>query len=325
MRAYVLNALFFVIVVFVVALPRAAHAHGMSTAFLEVTELGQGRALLRLTASTSTSSLAIAPPTGCRDEEPDGAGVRFVACDGDLEGRSLEVKGIGPLVSEVVLQVTFEGGAVVTRVLTADAPSWTIPRASHRGALLADYARLGAVHIFGGVDHLLFLAALALSVRKVRAVLLAETAFTASHSLTFTASALGWVHVSSVAAEACIALSLVLVALDAAKAAADGVLVPARRAAGLAFAFGLVHGLGFAGGLAEIGLPDRAVGWALLGFAGGVEVGQVIFLVVFVAALAAVTRVRALSRAPLAVAYAVGGAGAFLVLERLSVFVALFS
>jgi hypothetical protein len=194
---------------------------------------------------------------------------------------------------------------------------WAVPRTSRRAALLSDYARLGVLHIFGGVDHLLFLIALTLSVRKLRAVVLAESAFTASHTLTFTASALGWIHVAPAAAEACIAASLVLIALDAAEGAQRGRLVPARRAAGLAFAFGLVHGLGFAGGLAEIGLPDRAIGWALGGFAIGVELGQIAFLALVFALLYFLARAPALRRVPLALAYAVGGAGVFLLFERI--------
>ena len=147
-----------------------------------------------------------------------------------------------------------------------------------------------------------------------RAVMLAETAFTLSHTLSFSASALGWVRVSSAAAEACIAVSLVLVALDVGRAHR----APAGKTAGLAFAFGLVHGLGFAGGLAELGLPTHAVPAALAGFAAGVELGQVVFL------LAAVLALRGVSRAPRAHgwvirvgAYAIGGIGAYWWLDRL--------
>ncbi len=310
--------LFAVFLAFATLVPRAALAHGMRSAYLEVTELDHRRALLRLSVASGATGLSVPVPPGCREEDEAAAAAlqRIITCDGGLEGRAVEVRGIGPLVSEVVLQVTFVDGNSSARILTAEEPTFIIPRASSHAALLLDYARLGVKHIFGGVDHLLFLAALALSVRRMRAILLAETAFTASHSLSFTASALGWIHVSSVAAEACIALSLVLVALDAAEASATGVLVPPRRAAPLAFVFGLVHGLGFAAGLSEIGMPDRSIGWALLGFAGGVEVGQVLFLVALVASLFLVSRTDALRRAPLALAYVVGGTGAFLFLVR---------
>jgi hypothetical protein len=293
----------------------------MRSAYLEVEELDGGRASLRLASNLPSTGLALSPPEGCSAEEGGGAdgALLLVDCPGGLAGRTLRVDGIGPLVSDVVVRATPRGGPTSSHVLTAAHPAWRMPRESGGLAMLGDYARMGLVHIFGGVDHLLFLAALAVALRRLRAILVAETAFTASHTLTFTASSLGWVHVSSAAAEACIALSLVLIALDAAQTASGkGAPQPLRRAAAVAFTFGLVHGLGFAGGLAEIGLPDRAIGWALAGFAAGVELGQVTFLILFVAALALAQRARRLQRLPLALAYAVGSAGAFLFCTRIA-------
>ena len=130
----------------------------------------------------------------------------------------------------------------------------------------------------------------------------------------FSASALGWVHVSATAAEACIATSLVLVALDVGRPVRDA----PWKTAGLAFTFGLVHGLGFASGLAEIGLPRTAVPAALAGFASGVEIGQVVFLLIAVSTLARFRRIPGLARATeQAGAYAVGGIGWFWLLQRL--------
>lgn len=313
-----------VVAIALAACPRGALAHGMRSAYLEVEELDGGRASLRLTSNLPATGLALLPPEGCRAEEgapPDGS-LLVVECPGGLAGRTLRIDGIGPLVSDVVVRATPRGGATSSHVLTAAQPEWRLPRESGSLSVLAEYARMGLAHIFTGWDHLLFLAALAVALKRLRAILVAETAFTASHTLTFTASSLGWVHVSSVAAEACIALSLVLIALDAAQTAtapatASAPAQPLRRAAALAFAFGLVHGLGFAGGLAEIGLPDRAIGWALAGFAAGVELGQVAFLIAFVGGLALAARARRLSRLPLALAYAVGSAGAFLFFVRI--------
>jgi hypothetical protein len=122
------------------------------------------------------------------------------------------------------------------------------------------------------------------------------------------------VHVSPAAAEACIAVSLVLVALDVGQPRPE----PTRRTAGLAFAFGLVHGLGFAGGLAEIGLPSEAVPAALAGFAAGVEVGQVAFLALVLGALALIARRPRLDAAAVRLGgYGVGGIGCFWLFERL--------
>ena len=153
---------------------------------------------------------------------------------------------------------------------------------------------------------------------RVRSVLLAETAFTLSHSLSFSATALGWLHVSSTAAEACIALSLVLLAADV---RVRGAPPPARaRGAWLALVFGLVHGLGFAGGLRGIGLPEHAVAPALVSFGAGVELGQVAFLAVVLGGPASGSGTRASSRAPKIVAvYAAGSVSMWWLFERTAV------
>lgn len=307
------------LVAMLLCLPAVASAHGMRSAYLEVTELDGRRAALRLTCNAPSSGLQLDAPAGCRAEEPAQPSLLLVDCDGGLEGKRIAVGGLGPIISDVVVRVSFAGGATSSRVLSAAEPAWTLPRASRAAWVLTDYVRLGLVHIFTGLDHLLFLAALALALGRLRTILVAETAFTASHTLSFTASSLGLIHVSSLAAEACIALSLILIAVDASERRRP--LSSTRSVAALAFVFGLVHGLGFAGGLAEIGLPDRAIGWALAGFAAGVELGQVLFLVVFVGALALITRAPRLRSAPLALGYAVGTTGAFLFFQRLAALV----
>jgi hypothetical protein len=142
---------------------------------------------------------------------------------------------------------------------------------------------LGLGHILSGPDHLLFLLLLVLALRRPGAVLLAETGFTLSHSLAFSATALGWVRVPPAPVEACIALSLLLLALEVEP---GGAALEPRRGAALALVFGLVHGLGFAGGLEAAGLPERAAAWALLGFGVGVELGQVAALALALLALA---------------------------------------
>src|ERR1019366_3355702 len=180
-------------------------------------------------------------------------------------------------VSDVVVWATFADGTTSSHIVKTGEPTFELRSGASGWTVVRQYVRLGVVHILTGYDHLLFLLLLVLLLRRVRSVLLAETAFTLSHSLSFSATALGWVHVSSTAAEACIALSLVLLAADV---RIRGTPAPAWRGARMAFVFGLVHGLGFAGGLREIGLPERAVAPALVSFGAGVELGQVAFLAV---------------------------------------------
>jgi hydrogenase/urease accessory protein HupE len=264
----------------------AARAHGTRSVSIDVTELGPGKAVVHVRPSNPAdrgaravlSAPCVATPAEEGADDDDHA-VTAVTCPGGLAGSRITVEGLGPILSEAILVVELHDGKRLSRVLTADEPSFVLPAQQSGLAVAGGYVRLGVAHILTGYDHLLFLLSLVLLLRRPRAVLLAETAFTVSHSLSFSATALGLVHVSAPAAEAAIALSLVLVALDIGRTD-EGLAPSARKGAALAFVFGLVHGLGFAGGLSEIGLPDHDVSLALVGFATGVEVGQVAFLAV---------------------------------------------
>ncbi len=293
--------------------PLAANAHGLRVVYVEI---GGGLAHARLAAQDPRLALEV---SGCALEEQGGGPAeldrtyRLTGCEGgaSLAGREIRLRGLGPITGEAVVRVQ-DGGLARSRLLTPDAPAWTVPAEDDALSTLAQYARLGAEHIATGYDHLLFLALLVLSLRRLRSVLWAETAFTASHSLTLSLTALGVLSVPSAWAEACIALSLVLVALDAGR----GPVPPAWRGALTALLFGLVHGLGFAGGLQEIGLPDRGVLFALGGFAIGVELGQVAFIAAFYAVLRAGERLPLWSRLEPAAAVLAGSASALWLCER---------
>lgn len=250
----------------------------MRTAYFELTEStpGAGAATLRLTLFDAEVGFTV---DGCTltPSGGDASANRFgfiFHCSSPLAGRTVHAHGLGPIVTEAVVRVALASGSVRSGVLRADAPALELRADDSPLHVIAEYLRLGMVHIATGFDHLLFLLALALQLRRVRAVLLAETAFTLSHTLSFSATALGVVRLSPIAAEACIALSLVLLAREL----VFGRPVSTGRGAVVALLFGLVHGLGFAGGLREIGLPVDDVSLALLGFGAGVEAGQVLFL-----------------------------------------------
>jgi HupE / UreJ protein len=142
------------------------------------------------------------------------------------------------------------------------------------GRQLAEYLRLGVEHIFQGYDHIAFLCGLLLVLgtrearRGVRDVAAIVTSFTLAHSITLVGAALGWFTLPSSVVEPAIALSIAYVAVE------NLVVTEPKHRRALTFAFGLVHGFGFAGVLAEQGLPSRAVVPSLLAFNGGVEVGQ---------------------------------------------------
>ena len=306
MRALVV---LFLALVFVAWSAHPAHAHGMRTATVELRPLEGGDVDVVVRAAVPVSGLEIAIE-GC---EREGASPRFRCVEG-WAGKRLTVKGLGAIVSEAIVTLD-PGGDVTTHLVQPANPSWMLPlEHPSRFAVAREYVELGVKHIATGADHLLFLLGLVLCLRRLRAVLLAETAFTLSHSVSFSASALGWIRVPAPWAEACIAFSLVLLALDVRARPANR--AESRRIVLLAFVFGLVHGLGFAGGLREIGVPDRAVLPALAGFAGGVEIGQIAFLALALVVVAIVKRIRADRLFVRAGAYAIGALASLWLIER---------
>jgi hydrogenase/urease accessory protein HupE len=180
-----------------------------------------------------------------------------------------------------------------------------------------DYTKLGVEHILTGFDHLLFVVALTLLVRRGRALLATITAFTVAHSLSLAATVLGVISLPAPPVEATIALSIVLVCAECLRPADSDSF--ARRAPWIvAFGFGLLHGLGFASALLALGLPEGHVPAALLFFNVGVELGQLGVIAVVIAATAIGTRLG-LRRAWLrpGLVYAMGAIAASWSLERI--------
>jgi hypothetical protein len=300
--------------------PRIASAHGMRGAYLEITEIPGGQASVHLRLSAIDPSLALVPGAGCSFQPLGDSGSAFdrsglLSCDGGLLGHELSLRGLGPIVDEAVVSIAYADGSGESALLRADQPGLELQHEQSGWTIAGRYLRLGVVHIATGYDHLIFLLLLVLVVRTPRRVLLAETAFTLSHTLSFSATALGWIHVSSRAAEACIAVSLLLLALDAERRDRP---VPSRWAAGgMAFVFGLVHGLGFAGGLREIGVPESRAALALAGFGMGVEVGQVVFLGLVLGALHLARSWSRLRFTRVALVYGAGALAAYWSLARI--------
>jgi hydrogenase/urease accessory protein HupE len=184
------------------------------------------------------------------------------------------------------------------------------------------YLVLGIHHILTGFDHLLFVLALVLIVPTFRRLLWTITAFTVAHSLTLAAATLGLVHVPQAPVEAVIALSIVFVAAEIVRGLQGRAGLTARAPWVIAFCFGLLHGFGFAGALAQVGLPPRAIPLALFFFNVGVEIGQLLFVGVVLAALALLHRVQ--STRPKWVealpAYVIGSIAMFWVVQRVAGF-----
>lgn len=306
-----------------VALSGDARAHASRTATLDVTELSDGEAVASLSSAPS-ANLVLASPDCTVLPIPRAARSQAVAsfrirCPHGLGGATLAVSGMiegSDVVIARVLPAHGEGQGVV---LTARAPSFEIAGGSGGRSVFTRYVALGVEHVLSGLDHLLFLLALVWQAHGTAkgslrgwAVELARaaTAFTLAHTATLTATTLGLIHVPPMLAEAMIAVSLVLVALDVGRDTT-------RNRLGVVAAFGLVHGLGFAGSLANARLPEHAALVGLLGFNVGVELGQLVLLAAAVAVISLLPRTEAArGRAAVFSAYAIGATGAYLVIAR---------
>lgn len=232
---------------------------------------------------------------------------------------AIEFPGLEGTLGHVMVQIDWRDHSRLLRSLNADSPRLVVYRGSGLGfvrPVAADYTALGVEHILTGFDHLLFVVALTLLVRAKKPLFITITAFTLAHSASLAATVLGLVRVASPPVEATIALSIVLVCAEALRPA-DSLT---QRAPWLvAFAFGLLHGLGFASALLEVGLPPVHVPLALLFFNLGVELGQLGVIAVALSVAAVVTRVG-WSRAWLrpGVLYAMGSVAAAWSIERVA-------
>jgi hydrogenase/urease accessory protein HupE len=314
----------------VFGLPAAASAHRLAPALLELFERDAGRVEVRFKLPVelpSGSQLVPELPPGCAEEAPpeatpEGTGVVlhwFVRCaETGLVGSQIGLRGLASSGSNALLRIELADGRSFRTVLHAGAPAFSIPERESRLDVARGYSRLGIEHILTGVDHLLFVFGLVLLVRVGRALLATVTAFTLGHSITLSLAALGFVHFPSAWIEVLIAGTILWLAAELALPPRDPPDWMRRAPWVMAGSFGLLHGLGFAGALAEVGLPDAEIPLALLAFNVGIEIGQLGFVAAVLAAawllrgpLAAVP--QWLARAPVT---AMGALAAYWCLER---------
>ena len=309
-----------------------SNAHEVRPGYLEIREVAPTRFELfwKVPARGESERLGIRPafPDGC-SPGADTAG-RIVGdawiergvleCASSLDGSSIRIDGLEATGTDVLVRVLRgDGSAQVVRLTPADR-SFVVTRSPSTAGVALTYLKLGIEHILLGVDHLLFVLALLILVRGGRRLVATVTAFTVAHSLTLAAATLGLVHVSQMPVEAVIALSIVFVAAEIVHAQQGRPGLTQRSPWIVAFVFGLLHGLGFAGALAEVGLPSQAIPVALLFFNVGVEVGQLAFIAAVFAVWLPIRRLRVAWPAwsPRVPAYAIGAIAAYWTIERVS-------
>ncbi|HEY6126471.1 MAG TPA: HupE/UreJ family protein [Steroidobacteraceae bacterium] len=293
-----------------------AHAHEMTMAEMELRETRPGEFLWQWGASGSRpigDELTPVWPDGCQSVE------NMLRCgEAGLSG-VLSIDGVGDRYSAALVKVFWRDGQSRVYTLTERQPTVHLYGSADdkrgMGEIARAYLVLGIEHILSGIDHLLFVAALLFLVGFQRKLIWTITAFTLAHSLTLASAALGWLTLRSAPVEATIALSIVLVASEALQPRET---LARRLPAMVAFLFGLVHGLGFAGALSEIGLPQNHLATALLTFNIGVELGQLMAVAVVWAVWRVVRnwRLADLSRVPLL--YGIGALAAFWSLQRVT-------
>jgi hydrogenase/urease accessory protein HupE len=207
-----------------------------------------------------------------------------------LAGQIIVIDGLTATQTDVLLLVQLQDGSSHSAILRPASPQFTVPLEASKLKVAGDYWRMGTVHILEGVDHLLFVLALMLIVTGFKQLLKAVTAFTVAHSITLALATLGVVHIPSAPTEALIALSILFLAVEIIHSRQGKISLTEQYPWVVAFAFGLFHGLGFAGALSEIGLPQQEIPLALLMFNVGVETGQLLFIAVVLALFAVLKR-----------------------------------
>jgi hypothetical protein len=293
-----------------VLVPRTARAHEMSMAEMEVRETSPGEFSWRWTAASDkrpmVSDLVPRWPAHCTSD-PEG-----LHCGKEGLKGTLEMEGVGKRYSAAMVKVIWLDGQHRVYTITSAQPAVQLYGSAEDrrgwGEIARAYTVLGIEHILGGIDHLFFVAGLLFLVGFKRRLIGTITAFTLAHSITLACSVFGWITLRSAPVEATIAISIVLVATEALR---DRVTLARRMPALVAFLFGLVHGLGFAGALKDIGLPEHHLPLALLMFNGGVELGQLLVVLLALALVRLPIPERFLTLARRPALYAVGGVAAY--------------
>jgi HupE / UreJ protein len=350
-----------VLALLVVGVP-AVYAHAFQPGYLEINAQADGTAqVLWKVPMASGRPLPMTPvlPVSCQALTPPAT---YVTSDAVLErwtvdcgaaglaGQTIDIEGLEGTLTDVLVRLQFADGHITTKRLRPNDTSFVVPGTSSRLAVAQTYLQLGVEHILFGFDHLLFVLALliirvgvgqtvdqgagglgsrdgsdtskALQKRRIWRLLTTLTAFTIAHSITLALAVQGYVNAPPAPIEAIIALSIVFVAAEIIYTLEGRPSLMERKPWLVAFIFGLLHGLGFAGALNEIGLPVDAIPLALFSFNVGVELGQVAFDAAVLALLWVAWRLRVwwppwAWRVP---AYAIGLVAAFWSFQRVAGF-----
>jgi hypothetical protein len=321
--------------------PAFARAHELDPGFLDLSRLSEAnwRVFWKVPqVGGQPMNLVAILPEGCAPREASGAprfdGRSFVwqwvaACPKGIAGGEIAIRGLESTRTDVLVRFETEPGRAQTRRLTSSEVAFSIPQALGLWGMFTTYFSLGVSHILEGLDHLLFVFALLLLIRNWRTLVGAVTSFTLAHSLSLAAATLGWIVVPGPPVEAVIALSIMFLAAEYLRPGPMGLRLTERFPWIVSFAFGLLHGLGFARALLNIGLPQGEVPLAVFAFNVGVEAGQLLFIAAVLATADVLTRIYPALLAAVATrgapgqkltGYAIGSVAAFWFVSRVAAF-----
>jgi hydrogenase/urease accessory protein HupE len=314
----------------------SVYADVFRPAYLELTQVAPDRyeVLWKVPALDESTTLGVRPefPDGtvaldpARSSYAGGTAVQRwrIVVPGGFVGKSIEFDGLSTSGIDLLVRLERSDGTVQLERILPASPTFVATGSPGAFEVVQTYTVLGVEHILTGFDHLLFVLALVLIVRDTRRLIWTVTAFTVAHSITLALATLGVIQVPGPPVEAIIALSIVFVANEIVHQRRGTEGLAARKPWLVAFSFGLLHGLGFAGALAEVGLPQNAIALALLFFNVGVEAGQLLFIAAVLACGALLRRVAAPvldpKRVVIPLAYGIGGIASFWFIERIAAF-----
>jgi hydrogenase/urease accessory protein HupE len=330
--------LMLVVGVWLFAVGSPARADEFRPAYLQLSQVDATTydVLWKIPAVNEWTTLPVSPqfPAGTEALTPVrsayAAGVAVmrwrIRVPGALDGRAVMFSGLSTSRLDVLVRLKREDGTVQLERVALSDPRFLITASPGAFEVARTYTVLGIEHILSGFDHLLFLLALLVLVDGTRRLIATVTAFTLAHSLTLAGAALGFVNLPGRPVEAAIALSIAFVAAEIVHARQDRGALTQRYPWLVAFAFGLLHGFGFAGALSEIGLPQLSIPTALLFFNVGVEIGQLLFIATVLLVITIGHRVAHriawrqpdwLWRVP---PYAIGSVAMFWIIQRMSAY-----
>jgi hypothetical protein len=307
-----------------------ADAHKLQPAYLEFTEQSAGKfSILWKRPYVAGRPMNISPklPAICKNltepvvqTPPTGAIERWLVNCGEngIKNETIFIEGLSATQTDVLVRIYFLEGVEETHLLRPASASAAVGGVPSRMERVIAYLQLGIQHILMGVDHLLFVLGLLLIVKSRWMLLKTITSFTLAHSITLGIATLGYASVPLLPLNVVIALSILFLGPEIVRSWRGGTSLTIRHPWVVAFAFGLLHGFGFATGLTNLGLREAEIPLALLLFNCGVEIGQIAFviLVILLERSFRVLEILWPRWIRLGPGYAVGSLGAFWTIQR---------